>query len=1066
MPSPIPTDLLAALRNALAAHFVVERTLGAGAMGTVVLARDLTLERPVAIKVINPELAANRTFRQRFLQEARTVARLRHHNLVTVHSAGEADGLLYAVMEFVPGESLRERLEREGRLPPEEAGRILHELASGLAAAHTQGVIHRDIKPENVLLDAETGRALLVDFGVAQALAAGEDRMTAVGMVMGSPRYMSPEQASGETALDGRSDLYTLGLVGYEMLTGRPPFTGPGVQTVLAQHITSPPPPLLGRAPDAPPALVAVIERALAKDPGARWPDARAMARALAAASGELAASGETQPAATAPRGWRRWRLPLLLGGVALLLAAAPFAWRAAHSDGPPRGVDPLRSLFVAPFDVLTPDPALDWLREGSVSMLALDLAQWTDLSVVDYERTLDLLRDAELDTASQIRLSQARQMARSGGAWSTVMGRISRVGDSLVVDASVFDVASGRLVRSAHASVTADGDPRVMFDALARQLLQIAGAPAITPELARTTTSSITAFRAYLEGQRALNSWQLDRADSLFGAAVAADSTFALAHYKRALAHGWSHLPDSTDVAMVEQARRHAGRLPQRERELVEGYLALTRGLAAAGTGDFARANGYLTTAEERYEALVQRDSLDAESWYGFGDVHFHHAQLDSAFARHWTRALRAFDRTLALDSTFHLAYAHKLLIYQAAGTEGSPFAVLGDSVLFLPTDSALRTLGAAQRVAARESARRAAVEQARHWVAVDPDAVQARTALVDAYVAAGDPARAAQALRQAIEQPSTSTVDMRFRLPALEMAAGSNGALGMLRAVLADYGTDSALQAANELERGAALAAAAHVAAHAGAREELERVATLRERTEPELVLGTVPSHALTEAGRVVLLLGMGVDDAATRRDTDRAIAALERVDGEVGRQLREQLAALPYTAFLQRRDPRYLAALQRWIGHEPAPELRILAALAAGDTARADSLAATLPPADTTATFGMGATLRQMARAEVYIARGDARAALQIYDRLDPRRFTPLLAVPDPRWPLYARSFLVRGQLHEQLGEREAATTAYEKFLELWKEADPSLDGQRQAAREGLRRVRSGAAGRTRG
>jgi tetratricopeptide (TPR) repeat protein len=296
--------------------------------------------------------------------------------------------------------------------------------------------------------------------------------------------------------------------------------------------------------------------------------------------------------------------------------------------------------------------------------------------------------------------------------------------------------------------------------------------------------------------------------------------------------------------------------------------------------------------------------------------------------------------------------------------------------------------------------------------------------------------------------------------------MAAGSNGALATLRAVLADYGTDSALQAANELERGAALAAAANVAAHAGAREELERVATLRERTEPELVLGTVPSHALTEAGRVVLLLGMGVDAAATRRDTDRAIAALERVDGEVGRQLREQLAALPYTAFLQRRDPRYLAALQRWIGHEPAPELRILAALAAGDTARADSLAATLPPVDTTATFGMGATLRQMARAEVYIARGDVRAALQIYDRLDPRRFTPLLAVPDPRWPLYARSFLVRGQLHEQLGEREAATTAYEKFLELWKEADPSLDGQRQAAREGLRRVRSGAAGRTRG
>ncbi|HEU4628486.1 MAG TPA: serine/threonine-protein kinase [Gemmatimonadaceae bacterium] len=1064
MPSSARTDILAALRAALSGHFVVERMLGAGAMGTVVLARDLTLERPVAIKVINPELAANRTFRQRFLQEARTVARLRHHNLVTVYSAGEADGLLYTVMEFVPGESLRERLEREGRLPPAEAGRILHELADGLAAAHAQGVIHRDIKPENVLLDAETGRALLVDFGVAQALAAGDDRVTAVGMVMGSPRYMSPEQASGETALDGRSDLYTLGLVGYEMLAGRPPFTGPGVQTVLAQHITASPPPLAELAEDAPPALAAVIERALAKDPAARWPDARAMARALAIALGEPTSSGETQPAGTsataAARG--RWRRPALLAAAALVLAA-PFAWRAAHRDGPPRGVDPLRSFFVAPFDVLSPDPSLAWLREGSVSMLALDLAQWTDLTVVDYERTLDLLRDAQLDTASQIRLSEALQLARASGVWSAVMGRITRAGDSLLTEASVYDVATGELVRTAHASVAADGDPRLMFDALARQLLEIAGAPPITPELARTTTTSITAFRAYLEGLRALNSWQLDRADSLFAAAVAADSTFALAHYKRALAHGWSHVPDSTDVAMVEGARRHAGRLPQRERDLVEGYLALVRGLAAAGTFDVARANGYLTSAEERYGALVARDSTDAESWYGLGDVHFHHAQLDSAVSRHWTQALRAFDRTLALDSTFHLAYAHKLIIYQAAGTEGYPFAVVGDSVLFLPTDSARRAFGATRLAAARTAARRAAVEQARHWVAQDPDAPQARTALADAYVAAGDFAQAVQTLRQAIDRPGTGTTDMRFRVAALEMAAGAKAPLATLRATLATYGTDSALAAADELERGMALQSAANVAAFAGARTELERVLALRERVDPLLHGSAMRTAPLTDAWRATLLLAMGADDTATRRDADRAIAALEQVKGEVGTQLRSQMVTLPFTAYLQRRDPRDLATVQRWLGREPPLELRTLSALAAGDTARADSLAAMLPPLDTTATMGIGSTLRQFARAEVHIARGDARAALRIYERLEPRQFAAGLALPDPRWPLYARSFLVRGQLHEQLGERDAAAAAYERFLELWKDADPSLDAQRQAARDGLRRVRGTGGGR---
>ena len=194
--SPVPTELLVALRAALHPNFVVERSLGAGAMGGVVLARDLTLDRPVAVKVINPELAASRPFRDRFLQEARTVAKLRHHNLVTVHAAGEAGGLLFAVMEYVPGESLRDRLDREGRLTADEAARVLHELAVALAYAHARGVVHRDIKPENVLLDRETGRALLADFGVAQALAAADEQAVerAVGLhhAVGSPRYMSP----------------------------------------------------------------------------------------------------------------------------------------------------------------------------------------------------------------------------------------------------------------------------------------------------------------------------------------------------------------------------------------------------------------------------------------------------------------------------------------------------------------------------------------------------------------------------------------------------------------------------------------------------------------------------------------------------------------------------------------------------------------------------------------------------------------------------------------------------------------------------------------------------------
>src|SRR5829696_9830590 len=208
--NPSLSPLLVSLREALAGRYEVERELGAGGMGQVLLGRDIALDRPVAIKVIAPDLASSPASRQRFLREARTVARLRHPNIVAVYAAGEADGLLYFVMEYVEGESLRQMLEREGRVDGPrvaDAVSLLADLARALGYAHAQGVIHRDVKPENVLLDGATGRAMLTDFGVARAFASGNDSdgdtvATRTGFVVGSPRYMSPEQAVGERELD------------------------------------------------------------------------------------------------------------------------------------------------------------------------------------------------------------------------------------------------------------------------------------------------------------------------------------------------------------------------------------------------------------------------------------------------------------------------------------------------------------------------------------------------------------------------------------------------------------------------------------------------------------------------------------------------------------------------------------------------------------------------------------------------------------------------------------------------------------------------------------------------
>ena len=280
MTDPAP-DLQTRLAAALKGQYEIERLLGQGGMGTVYLARDTTLDRLVAIKVISPDVSGSAELRQRFLLEARTVARLRHPNIVSVYSAGESDGLLWFVMEYVAGESLRERLQREHTIPSDEVAAIMHDLALALDDAHAAGIVHRDVKPENILLDKDSGRAMLMDFGVARALSAGDGRLTGVGFVLGSPRYMSPEQASGEDTIDGRSDLYSLGLVAYEMLAGRPAVTAETPASILVKHLTEVPTPLTELSDDVPALLDQVITRTLQKKVDARYARGRNLAAVL-----------------------------------------------------------------------------------------------------------------------------------------------------------------------------------------------------------------------------------------------------------------------------------------------------------------------------------------------------------------------------------------------------------------------------------------------------------------------------------------------------------------------------------------------------------------------------------------------------------------------------------------------------------------------------------------------------------------------------------------------------------------------------------------------------------------
>jgi eukaryotic-like serine/threonine-protein kinase len=331
-------ELVARLQTSLSDRYHLVRELGQGGMATVYLAEDLKHGRKVAIKVLHPELSAV-LGGERFLAEIKVTANLQHPHILGLIDSGEADGLLYYVMPYIAGESLRARLGREGQLPVEEALRLAREVASALDYAHRQGVVHRDIKPENTLL--LDGSALVADFGIALAVEeAGGHRMTQTGMSLGTPAYMSPEQAMGERKIGPRSDVYALGAMTYEMLAGEPPFTGPSSQAIVAKVLTEQPAPLRSRRPSVPPSAEAAILTALQKLPADRWGSAKEFSDALAAGATHHTPIAATMPVAAAgarPRaGWRS-ALPWL-GWIAAGVAAALAVWavRRPRPELPP----------------------------------------------------------------------------------------------------------------------------------------------------------------------------------------------------------------------------------------------------------------------------------------------------------------------------------------------------------------------------------------------------------------------------------------------------------------------------------------------------------------------------------------------------------------------------------------------------------------------------------------------------------------------------------------------------------------------------------------------------------
>jgi serine/threonine protein kinase len=281
-PSAAGSELRGHVERVLSVHYEIDCEIGRGGMGVVYLAKDKRLKRQVAIKVLPPELAFQSAIKTRFLREAETAAQLSHPNIVPIYTVDEAEGLVFFVMAYISGDNLAKRLHDRGVLPVDEVRRITREVADGLAYAHERGVVHRDIKPDNILLDAATGRTMVTDFGIARAVSDMDSgRLTATGMAIGTPAYMSPEQAAGDREIDGRSDLYALGIVAYQMLVGEPPFVASSTPAMLVKHISERPTPVGQRRADIPQDLSRAVMMCLEKDPVLRFPTAGALVTAL-----------------------------------------------------------------------------------------------------------------------------------------------------------------------------------------------------------------------------------------------------------------------------------------------------------------------------------------------------------------------------------------------------------------------------------------------------------------------------------------------------------------------------------------------------------------------------------------------------------------------------------------------------------------------------------------------------------------------------------------------------------------------------------------------------------------
>ena len=666
------------LGAALADRYRIERELGQGGMATVYLAHDLKHDRKVAIKVLRAELAAV-IGAERFLAEIKVTANLQHPNLLPLFDSGEAGGFLYYVMPYVQGETLRARLERERELPVDETVRLVTLLATALDYAHAQGVVHRDLKPDNILL--QSGQPVIADFGIALAVAqAGGSRVTETGLSLGTPHYMSPEQAAGDRKLDARSDLYALGAVTYEMLSGEPPHSGPTAQAIIARLMTEKPRSLRATRPGVPVAVDVAVARALAKSPADRFPDCGAFARAMVASP--------------VPR--RRATGILIAAGLMVVALTAWVLFFRGGATATRRDIE--QSLAVLPLANLSGDPADDYFGIGLAEEMTRAIAQ-AGVRVIGRVSA----------GALQARGLDERAIARELGVTSLLTGTVQRSAGQVRISVTLVSASDGAVRWSERydrplANVFAVQDE--IAGTVAATLLGSLNRPS-PAAVRRTETTDPEAHALFLQGQVLFNrrgARNLQQAIVLFERAAARDPKYARAQASLAMALAVlpAYVVDSTPE-ILSGAVVAAQRAIAMDSTIAESYTALGYGYSLLGE---------LSRAELNFRRALALDSTVATAWgwYGLlanrmGDYRNAHMRIDrgrelepaSMIARIWEAQVLYAERrfaeadsvasvTMAMDSTFMLAWTWRANALLALGDPGQAVDLLERQVAMLP--------------------------------------------------------------------------------------------------------------------------------------------------------------------------------------------------------------------------------------------------------------------------------------------------------------------------------------------------------------------------------------------